>query len=337
MKETKWYCRSLLINLLSLPSDTLRTVVVSFFDVGLWHSRKKFSDAVTVTGLLPKLFQILKPPEIPLCDSTMELHCHLASILDDLFTYSNPEDILWRLGVFKFSTHDTQLISNAIEPTFTPLCTYLRSLITAPVSPNGHRSGFTLLWNTQIFHPCELGKHTFSFSPAIREVFGEIGKGVLDALVSLLCLTSSEAEKYLLTHEGNSSNIDAWIKEFECLLVQMGKGRQISDLGMLAIVCFIYDRPADAKLIFRTDDTFGFKLKSQIISSSELDSKSLCVIFTPTQPHHAMAVLTAFDWFIEIIDQATLVKHIWNGWFQHFVNAVDPSKLPFTLELGHSE
>ncbi|KAK2945096.1 hypothetical protein BLNAU_19994 [Blattamonas nauphoetae] len=323
---------SSLINLLSLPSDTLRTVVLSLFDAGLRKLSIYFTLAMAVTGLLPRIFQILKPHEIPLCNSTMELHCHLASMLDNLFTSSNPEEILWHLRIHKFSTHDTQLISDDIEPTFTPLCTYLRYLITTPVSPTGHCSGFTLLWTKDIFRPCILGKFSRSSSLAIRTLFGEIKKGVLEALVSLLGLTSRKAEKYLHTDKRDSRNINSWIKEFDYLLVQVGEGRQISDLGMLAIVCFIYYRPADANLFFRTDDTFGFKLKNRIISPSELDTKSLIALFTPTQPHHAMAVLTVFDWFRELIDNTTLVKHFWNKWFPHFVNAVDPSKMPFTLE-----
>ncbi|KAK2947307.1 hypothetical protein BLNAU_17783 [Blattamonas nauphoetae] len=85
---------SSLVNLLSLPSITLRTAVLSFFDVGLRKSSLDFPIEVATTGLLPQLFLVLKPHEIPLNDTTIEFHRHLTSIVDHFFDFASPETIV---------------------------------------------------------------------------------------------------------------------------------------------------------------------------------------------------------------------------------------------------
>ncbi|KAK2949228.1 hypothetical protein BLNAU_15831 [Blattamonas nauphoetae] len=91
---------SSLINLLSLPSDTLRTAVISLLDASLWKATNNLSVTMAVTELIPQLFKILKPHEIPLNSTTMEFHRHLTSIVDYFFKFSSPESIRKHLKRF---------------------------------------------------------------------------------------------------------------------------------------------------------------------------------------------------------------------------------------------
>ncbi|KAK2941319.1 hypothetical protein BLNAU_23764 [Blattamonas nauphoetae] len=361
---------SSLINLLSLPSDTLRTVFLSFLDASLCYSTRDLSVTMAMTGLLPQVFQILKPLEISLNSTTMEFHRHLTSIVDNFFNYSSLRTICSHLE------HDTQNASELIEPIFESFCTYLQYLLTCPVGPTGHCSGFTLLSTLIQFDHQTLSSLSSSSSPSIRRFFGEIRKNMTEELTSMLGFaSSSEAVRSLRSDQTNSTDpnqenfvdevrksmtkeqasslelattgevLDSflfdrgsklskhlWVAMFERILVGVSEGKRFSDLGVHAFRCFMSRRPYNVGPVFCPDGTFSLKTDYTKMSSSKLNVKSLWTLFTPTQPYHAATILDTFSWVLNNADRATIVKHIWNEWFPCFINAVDPSKLPFTVE-----
>ncbi|KAK2946699.1 hypothetical protein BLNAU_18371 [Blattamonas nauphoetae] len=72
-------------------------------------------------------------------------------------------------------------------------------------------------------------------------------------------------------------------------------------------------------------------MKNEIVSSSKHEVRSLWALLTPNQPQHAIAQITitqfVVKYWISTVDQVT---HFWIGWLSRFLNAVNPSKLPFT-------
>ncbi|KAK2946934.1 hypothetical protein BLNAU_18158 [Blattamonas nauphoetae] len=340
---------SSLINLLSLPSDTLRTDVLSFFDIGLSQLTYKFSVTVTNTRLTPKLFSVLKPQEIPLCDATMTFHRHLTSILDELFHNSPPEALFICFMNDYYPSHKKEPIFKIIESIFQPFCTYLRYLVTAPVCTTDHCSGYALLSNMRQFDPVIIKDYARSSSPEISRFFGEIRKDMMAEMVPMLGLSStSEAEHYLNYRQKDVMNIPCWMEAFECLLARVSEGRQLSDFGADAVMNFLLQIPKEIHLVFWSDGTFTLKMevppkchmldaygltkRDKIISSPKLDSNSLWKLFTPSHRHQAAIVLAAFHNFMEHLDNATFLKHVWNSWFPSFVNAISPSTLPFTAD-----
>ncbi|KAK2956781.1 hypothetical protein BLNAU_8234 [Blattamonas nauphoetae] len=170
-----------------------------------------------------------------------------------------------------------------------------------------------------------------SQDPEIQPVFGEIQTEILEELAKLLGFTSAdEAELCLSSDWKNPKTAEPWLKGFEYLLPRVKEGSQFSDLETLAIALFLSHRPRQLDLFFDSDDKFQLKIKDTIVSSSNLDTKSLWTLFTPTQPHHATTVLHSLREFIRHDYRITFEKQIWSGWFTSFVNAIDPSKLPFT-------
>ncbi|KAK2951083.1 hypothetical protein BLNAU_13926 [Blattamonas nauphoetae] len=55
--------------------------------------------------------------------------------------------------------------------------------------------------------------------------------------------------------------------------------------------------------------------------------------------HHTTAALTAFNEFINHVNNVADMNSVWKGWFPNFINAVHPSKLPFTPDFSklHTE
>ncbi|KAK2949227.1 hypothetical protein BLNAU_15830 [Blattamonas nauphoetae] len=197
---------SSLINLLSLPSNTLRTAVLSLLDVSLWNSTDDISFSMTVTGLVPQLFLVLKPHEIPLSDTTIKFHRHLTSIVDYFFSHSSPEKMFSHLKHNRSSCSRKQDASEIIESIFDSFCTYLRYLLTSPVSLTRNRSGFILLSTMRQFDDQTVNCPPSS-SPSIRHYFGEIHKNMTEELVSMAGLVSaSEAANCLHSGKTNSTN-----------------------------------------------------------------------------------------------------------------------------------
>ncbi|KAK2945850.1 hypothetical protein BLNAU_19218 [Blattamonas nauphoetae] len=367
---------SSLINLLSLPSDPLRTAVLSFLDVSLWNPFSKTSVPMTVTGMVPQLFQILKPHEIALNDTTMEFHRHLTSIVDNFCHFLSLRTICDHLTSYSSSHCSTQTAYEIIEPIFESFCAYLQYILTSPVGPTGNHSGVTLLSNMAQFSRQTIGHHSSSSSPTIRHFFRKIRKNMTEELVSMLGLASS-SEATICLHSDQTTSTDPnqerfvdglrksmteeqassldltstrevldrflfdsesrlsehmWVAMFERILVGVSVGKRFSDLGVHAFLSFMSRRPSEVCPVFWPDGTFSLKTEDSEVSSSKLNSQSLWTLFTSTQPHHVATILDAFGWVLIYTDRATYVKHIWNEWFPSFINAVDPSKLPFTVD-----
>ncbi|KAK2958706.1 hypothetical protein BLNAU_6209 [Blattamonas nauphoetae] len=321
---------SSLINLLSLPSDALRTAVLCFLYFGLHYSCSDFNCAIVATGLLPKLFLVLKPHEIPLNGTTSEFHRHLTSIVDHFFSFVLFEDIRSHLG-------DTSRAAEITEPMLASFCSYLQYLIDMPACPPDHRSGFTLLWNMTLFHSSDFKKHCQSSSPTIKQFFGQIRRKMMNELDLLFGHASARnVENLVKFGRIEESNILSWVTAFESLLGRVREGKKISDFAVSIVTDFLYCFPNPLKIFFSSDDTFCLTMNSKMVSSSKMDSHALWTLFTPSQPHHAADTLAAFSRFVKQFDNVTCWQFVWKGWFPRFRNAVDPSKLPFTFEFRRS-
>ncbi|KAK2950582.1 hypothetical protein BLNAU_14474 [Blattamonas nauphoetae] len=297
---------SSLINLVSLPSDALKTAALSFFVIGLHKSSITFTIAVGLTGLLATLFSVLKPHEIPLNNTTIEFHRLLVSIVDDILRYSSPENIRLYFG-------GRTSPSNITEPMYQSFCSYLQSLMDIPACPTDHCPGLTLLLTATKFSPFFLRPQSLPSSPTLQRFFGELNKKISEELASVLGIPSlSDAALYF--HSSNSKSVDtiAWTKQFECLLGEVSKGRQISDLGFEAVMSFLDQIPAGVHLDFCSGDTVDLKLIGKVVISSKLDSKAFWTLFTPTRPHHSVLVYKVFRQLMSAVDKETFLKDVWN-------------------------
>ncbi|KAK2951091.1 hypothetical protein BLNAU_13934 [Blattamonas nauphoetae] len=327
--KTKDYYTKLissLINLLSLPSDTLRTAALAFFDVGNRFTSRDFEIEIAATGLLPQLFSVLKPDEIPLNDATMEFHRHLTSIVDSFFSFASPEKICSHLK-------DEARASQISQPIFQSFCSYLQYLIDAPVSLPEHRSGPTFLMNMTQFSLRQLDQHCRSSSPSVKHYFGEVWRRLMNELASLIGHPSLHVvTDFIRSRSTGSDVIHSLVKAFEHLLGRVSEGTKISDFAVNAVESFLSSFTRTFRLCFWSNGTFCLTRNNTIVSSSKLDSKALWTLFTPSQLHHTTAVLTAFNWFIKRVENVTHKLSVWKGWFPNFINAVNPSTLPFTPE-----
>ncbi|KAK2945532.1 hypothetical protein BLNAU_19556 [Blattamonas nauphoetae] len=310
---------SALLKLVCHPFDQQRTVALSFLDVNFSKSARKLHIAKATIELMPQLFKTLRPREIPLNGTTIDFHRHLTSILDSIFC----------LPSAKVETIQPTTRELALHPSLS----YLRSLITTPVCPTDPRSGFMFLFNMKQFGSIMHTDRSYSPFPEVQHFFGEIRKGMLEELASVLGIASpSEAEQYVHTYIIYIFNVNTWTQRFEYLLAQVSEGRQFSDLGVRSIMRFLNLRPQSVELIIWPDDTFGLKVNGKMITSSKWDSQLLWTLFTPTRPHHTATIFEVFRRFVANVDQFTDVTHIWSRWFTHFIKVVEPSKLPFTSE-----
>ncbi|KAK2951093.1 hypothetical protein BLNAU_13936 [Blattamonas nauphoetae] len=325
---------SSLINLLSLPSDTLRTAALAFFDVGLrFTSSTDFRMEIVATELLPQLFLVLKPHEIPLVDTTMEFHRHLTSIVDRFFSFASPTDI-------RRALKDKTRASEVIEPLYESFCSYLQYLIDAPVSPPDHRSGFTFLFNMTQFSSRRIDQYCRSSSPTVKHFFREVRQKLLNDLESLFGRAPvSKVKAFIQFGALDSSAIRSLVKAFEHLLGRVSEGTKISNLAVNVVESFLSSFTRTFRLCFWSNGTFCLTRNNTIVSSSKLNSNALRTLFTPAQPHHATAALTAFNEFINHVNNVVDRNSVWKGWFPNFINAVHPSKLPFTPEFSklHTE
>ncbi|KAK2952980.1 hypothetical protein BLNAU_11969 [Blattamonas nauphoetae] len=329
---------SSLINLLSLPSDTLRTVILSFFDAGLSKTTRNFSVAVAVTGLFPQLFSMLKPHEIPLSDATMEFHHHVTSILDDFFTFSTPSEIRRHLKIGTDPSRVTNVESEIITPFFKIFCSYLRYIIATPFFGEIGQEFVEELVSMMDLPLSSEAEHflhsdqTDSTKPDETRLFYELRKNMTIQLATSLTHATPEALNSCLIDEKGYMTGLLWIVLFERLLVRMSEGQRFSDLGIHAFRWFMSRVPCGVYLVFSPDGTFSLNTKETIVSTSKLESKTLWALFTPTQLHHADTILTAFLRFMNYTNTMAFVRHIWTEWFPLFMNAVGLSTLPFTFD-----
>ncbi|KAK2956786.1 hypothetical protein BLNAU_8239 [Blattamonas nauphoetae] len=325
---------SALVKLVCHPSDTLQTIALSFLDAAVTNSfANKFYSAVAETELIPQLIKTLKPHEIPLNGKTIKFHRHITSILDHFFDCSSSKDHSLCLPSSILYSRPKPLLSQKFIPLFNSSLTYLRSLAAAPVCPPDPRSGFAVLSDMTLIDQIKLHDVFWSHNPGIQRFLTEIRSDIVKELTSILGFPSTkEAELCLRSDSSNLKKVELWLKGFEYLLGRVSEGTQFSDFGTLAVAFFLSLGPVSLRFIFDSDDKFDIKMCGRIVSSSKLDIKLLWTLFTPTQPQHAATVLTAFNRFMNHVTSLTVEKHIWSGWFPSFVNAVDPSKLPFTAD-----
>ncbi|KAK2959730.1 hypothetical protein BLNAU_5219 [Blattamonas nauphoetae] len=302
-----------LIKLVCHPSDTLRTVALTFIDVGLRTSLRKFHLIKALPGLVTQLFNYLRPHEIPLTESTVDFHRHMTSILDHFFFYSNRHLIAGELGISPSSPHDKTLASEIRYPIFQPFDKYLRHLLAPPLCPTDYHFGISLLQKTRV-----------------QPFFDEMRNTLTEEYVLLRLLSKPKTFNLLFDSRSDLSEYN-WAVLFEKFIVRLSEGWHFSDLGLQPFMRFLSRRPDHVKPLIWPDGTFSIKRYGRLLSSTKIPTKTLWDIFTPSQPHHATAILNAFKTFSNRLDEGFL-EHVWSDWFPSFLNAVTPSKLPFTAE-----
>ncbi|KAK2959757.1 hypothetical protein BLNAU_5246 [Blattamonas nauphoetae] len=288
---------SALLKIVCHPSNTLRTVALSFLDASISNSfLHDFYFTGAVTRLLPQLLERLKPHEIPLNATTIKFHRHLISILGHFFSISSTEDVSRCLEIEEYPSDAEILQSEKLDAIFTPSFVYLRSFISAPVCPTDTLSGFILLSTAMPFIGIAQNRISYTIFPEVKRFFGEIRKDIVKELASMLSLSSmNEVELCLHSDCMDLKTVEPWLKGFEYLLNRVSGETQFSDLGTLAVALFMSNRPRLLYLIFHSDGKFGLEFYDKSISSSPLDTKSLWTLFTPTQPRHATILLTALS------------------------------------------
>ncbi|KAK2950277.1 hypothetical protein BLNAU_14769 [Blattamonas nauphoetae] len=323
---------SSLIKLVCHPSNKLRAAALSFFDVGISNSSMDFALAMAMTGLLPQLFEILKPHEIPINGTTIEFHRHITSIVDRFVDCSIP-DLLGKAEVDSSSDSDQMLMSELIEPLFRSMCAYLRHLITPPACPTDFHIGLQLWSNIAIYRKYFMFRYYDFANPHVAHFHDEMISNMAEELASSLDLPSTRAElpRHLIFYAGRPSN-PSWVKIFASILVRLDEGRQCSDLGVHALLFLVSHRASEVKLDFQPDGPFSIKIGGRIVSSLDLPSKSHWARLILNRPQHAAAVLATFPQFRYEIEDDALARDLKSGWFSKLFEAVDPSKLPFTNE-----
>ncbi|KAK2955347.1 hypothetical protein BLNAU_9740 [Blattamonas nauphoetae] len=325
---------SALIKLVCHPSDRLRTVALSFFDVGLSKSAKKCTIAVAVTGLIPKLFEHLKPLEIPINETTIEFHRHITAIVDDFLSFSTPEDVCNHLNDHKSTLPQTPLVSEIIDPIFRPFCAYLRYLLDPPDGPIDYHFGLSLLSKMKLFkkHITEAFWPQSSF-PELKQFFDELKTNMTEELASSLDLTTTaQALHRLLFRSGRDFDDPSWAETYQNILVRLSEGRQCSDLGAESFLCFLSNRPKLVEPKFWSDGSVSIDVNHSVESEFSLPSTSLGTVLTPTRPYFAAACLTLFRPISYHFRISTLWRDIECGWFAGMINALTPWQLPFTSE-----
>ncbi|KAK2950276.1 hypothetical protein BLNAU_14768 [Blattamonas nauphoetae] len=323
---------SAFIKLVSYPSNSLRTAALSFFAVGISNSSRKFSIAMAMAGHLPKLFESLKPHEVPLNETTIDFHRHITSIVDNFFSYSSWDSLIM-LGVELNDFNAQNEISKVIDPIFRPSCAYLRHLLTPPACPTDYHNGLSLLTKTEAFKSnikCRRGR-SFSHSELLL-FLDEVRTIMMEAFASSLGLSTKKETLHELLFGGwRRTDELGWAEALENILVQLSKGRQCSDFGLEAFLRFMSNRPGGVKAVLQPDGTFSIEVDDQVKSTLELPTSFISSLI-PTRPHYAAAILTRFRWFASPSKDEVLLMDLKIGRFSQLFDMVNPSKLPFTEE-----
>ncbi|KAK2957289.1 hypothetical protein BLNAU_7667 [Blattamonas nauphoetae] len=225
----EWRCQrkltSALINLICHQSETLRTVSLSFFTAGLSQSPKQLSPAIAATGLMPQLFENLKPHDIPINGTTIEFHRHITSIVDDFLFFFAPKSNPRHHSVNSQYSSAGTLTDEIVDPISHLLCAYLRHLIAPPDSPADYHYGFSF------FSKIKLNQNNITFDseaythPEIQQFVKEMKQHMTEEFSSSLNLTStSETCNFLFGHR-NEINGHSWVQIFERILLRKGNGK----------------------------------------------------------------------------------------------------------------
>ncbi|KAK2961942.1 hypothetical protein BLNAU_2998 [Blattamonas nauphoetae] len=323
---------SALITLVCHPSDKLRAAALSFFDVGIANSSMNFSLAMATTGLLPQLFESLKPHSIPINGTTIDFHRHITSIIDKFVVCTSNN----KLGLLAFQlrvrTTKDELLT-IVDPIFRPFCAYLRHLLAPPVCPTDYHCGLSLLTKTKTFLYNITVSRDDILHVELQRFCDETRKIMVEEFASSLGLgMKREALHELLFGERSKTDELRWAETFENILVRLSEGKHFSDWGLEAFLKFISNRPTKARLVFRPNGTFSIEVDDRIISSFERSTKSLRTLLTHTRPDHAASILAQLLSFTCHLSSAALRKDIKSGCFSGIFSALTPSKLPFTKD-----
>ncbi|KAK2962000.1 hypothetical protein BLNAU_3056 [Blattamonas nauphoetae] len=324
---------SALIKLVCHPSDKLRAVSLSFLDSSLSDSSDQFLIAVAAAGLWQKLFERLKPLEIPLNRTTIDFHRHFTSIADLCFFLLTPENICRHPEIEPFFSSPEKLVSMLITPIFRLPSTYLQNLIAIPVSPTDYYSGLSLVSNMAIFDQhVTRGENEFA-SRDLQHFFVELRKNMTEELSSSLGLETTGKKLYqLLFGEERNMSDRSWLQIFENILVRLSEGKNLSDLGLEAFLCFMSRHPGHVELDICSDGTYSIRKGRRLVSSIHLPSNPFCTLFNTTQLHNSVTILEKYDLLTYLMDFESLVNYIWNDWFSTLFHTLTPSKWPFTSD-----
>ncbi|KAK2962056.1 hypothetical protein BLNAU_3112 [Blattamonas nauphoetae] len=335
--HTEKICRkqptSTFLKLIWHPSDKLRAVALSFLATSLRSSSDQFFIAVAAAGLLQKLFERLKPHEIPLNETTIEFHRHFTSISGRCFFDLTPERISRHLKIEPSYSRPETLVSEIIDAIFQKFCQYLRYLVNHPISPTDYYSGLSLVSKMGIFDQhITRGENKFT-TEDLQHFFVELRTNMTKELVSSLDLAvTSEKLSQLLFGKERHTSYSSWVQIFENILVRLSEGRQCSNLGLQAFLCFLSRRPNDFKLSISSDGTFSIKGYRTLFYWMHLSSNPFCTLFNTAQLHNSVAILNKYHLLTDLIDFESLVKHIWTDLFSTLFHVIAPSKWPFTSD-----
>ncbi|KAK2956953.1 hypothetical protein BLNAU_8028 [Blattamonas nauphoetae] len=319
---------STFLKILSHPSDTLRAAAIAFFSAGYSGSTTKYSRHIAETDFFTRLLSLLKPHEIPFSDATLDFHRRFSKILLHFIA-----DIAL-LSDKRLSSKETAVFASIAQE----FCPYLRHVIIHLCFFPWKRNRKMFKTILRIYESKSVFIHTRSSHPQLASLYDDIMNKLSDLASSFDKADQDSIIEYLLYGRLDSKDASVWVKGFECLLAHADKGRQFSDVELQSIVTFMEHRlrvllgyqSKDIALIFADDGTFTIKVKGKLVSSSKHDVRSLWALLTPTQPQHATIILAATQIVSKWIDQADRIKHFWIGWLSRFLNAVNPSHLPFT-------
>ncbi|KAK2940028.1 hypothetical protein BLNAU_25060 [Blattamonas nauphoetae] len=173
-------------------------------------------------------------------------------------------------------------------------------------------------------------KYKESLVPAIRKMYNKIQKDISDEFFSALRHVPSDVDPKCQRFDLDKLSDCDWVEVFDRLLVRVGEDRPFSVLELHSLHSFLSQQPWHIKLEVEADGTIRIPKHGEFHPSSTHHAKTLCSLFTPTQPYHAAPLLNSFNVFIAKNNSTSLVTSIWDEWFSNLIAAVDPSTLPFT-------
>ncbi|KAK2944110.1 hypothetical protein BLNAU_20942 [Blattamonas nauphoetae] len=321
---------SALLKLLTTPNDALQTALVAFFDTVHYSSSAAFTFSVAETKFLDQLFRILQPHKIPFSQQTIELHSHITSIMFDILHFFTP-DYQIPNGNIEYCLIDEykemSKMLTSLLPIFRP---YLRHLFDHSMCFTGHYGDISFQSFMEVFNGFLGLEFSQSLVPAIRKMYNKIQKDMSDEFFSSLRLVPSDVDPKCQRFDLNMLSDCDWVEVFDRQLVRVGEERPFSALELQSLHSFLSQQPYYIELEVEADGTIRLPKHGEFHPSSTHHAKTLCSLFTPTQPYHAAPLLNSFNVFIAKNNSTSLVTSIWDEWFSNLIAAVDPSTLPFT-------
>ncbi|KAK2961966.1 hypothetical protein BLNAU_3022 [Blattamonas nauphoetae] len=321
---------SALIKLVCHPSNKLRAAALSFFDVGIANSSMVFTLAMATIGLLPQLFESLKPHEIPINEATIEFHRRITSIVDRFFDCTSNANLGFLAVDLGVRTTKDELLK-LVDPIFRPFCEYLRHLLAHPVCRTDYHYGLSLITKTRVFLYNIRVSRDDLLHAELQRFFQEARNIMVEEFASSLGLaTKREILHELLFGKTRMTDELRWTETFERILARLSKKKQCSDWGLEAIHRFLFHRPVEVQMVFSPNGTFTIEEDGRVVSSTERPSKSLCALLTHTRHDHAASFIADIRSFTAHLSSADFLRDVQSGCFSGIFAALHPSKMPFT-------